>query len=496
MASMTELFLDDHLVEMAASVTRTIHRPDKHRANPVMRPEKWWEGTHLLPYAALYDQEESVFKLWYRAGAARPEHYIDGHAAYTAYATSTDAVHWERPTLGVMDFAGRRDHSVLLTGGVSENLARRGKAKKGFILSVIPHPHPKDESEKYVCLFADVLKRGAYLGYSADGIHWRREPEPFWRTPIDPTSWGDDTVKSMIYDRLKRKWVMYRRVIPEESERMVAQPGDENWKQVDRYFRVFGYAESDNLKDWGNHQIVLSMDGDDPADTEAYWLTCYSYEQVYVGYLAVYHMAPGAHNIDVQLVTSRDGIHFTRVCRREVFIPSGAEGYFDYMLVTGFQAEPIVVDDTVHLFYEAVNYAHDESRLSAYHGSSVGLATFPRDRFVSMQTGLPRPCRLVTKPFTIPHPKLFLNAATWGDGAIRVEALTRDWKPIEGFTGPESNVIKGDALAHPVRWQNNPHLGRLVGKEVRLRFCMTDARIHAMILDDDDRGLGTAPRSE
>ena len=34
------------------------------------------------------------------------------------------------------------------------------------------------------------------------------------------------------------------------------------------------------------------------------------------------------------------------------------------------------------------------------------------------------PCRVVTKPFTVRHSKLFLNAATWMKGSIRVEALT------------------------------------------------------------------------
>ena len=280
---------------------------------------------------------------------------------------------------------------------------------------------------------------------------------------------------------------MYRRVIPQESERMVAQPGDEDWPPVDRYFRVWGYADSEDLQEWGNYQIVLSMDGDDPADTEAYNLTCYNYEQVYVGYLNVFHMAPGTGNIDVQLVTSRDGTNFTRVCRREVFIPSGSDGYFDYMVSTGFQPEPLIVDDTVYLYYEAVNFPHDVRQRPPHSGTSVGLVTFKRDRFVSMQTGPPGPHRLVTKPFVLPYPKLSLNAATWGTGSIRVEALTRDWEPIDGFTEGDCDPVQGDALAHPVRWKDNSDLQKLVGREIRLKFYMADARIHAMALDEDER---------
>jgi hypothetical protein len=97
---------------------------------------------------------------------------------------------------------------------------------------------------------------------------------------------------------------------------------------------------------------------------------------------------------------------------------------------------------------------------------------------------------VVTKPFTVRHPKLFLNAATWLKGSIRVEALTRDWQPILGFTQAQAREIRGDALDHPVRWNNNVEVGKLLGREIRLKFYMTRARIHAMTLCNENRKLG------
>jgi hypothetical protein len=97
---------------------------------------------------------------------------------------------------------------------------------------------------------------------------------------------------------------------------------------------------------------------------------------------------------------------------------------------------------------------------------------------------------VVTKPFTVRHPRLFLNAATWQKGSIRVEALTRDWQPVPGFTEAQARAILGDALNHPVRWRDNADVSRLLGKEVRLKFYMTRARVHAMALADEDRKLG------
>ena len=71
--------------------------------------------------------------------------------------------------------------------------------------------------------------------------------------------------------------------------------------------------------------------------------------------------------------------------------------------------------------------------------------------------------------------------------------LARDWRVIEGFTAQEAVSIKGNALNHPVSWTANADLGRLAGKEVRLKFNMSDARLHAMYLDTEERALKNLP---
>jgi len=53
---------------------------------------------------------------------------------------------------------------------------------------------------------------------------------------------------------------------------------------------------------------------------------------------------------------------------------------------------------------------------------------------------------------------------------------------IPGFAEPQARTIQGDALDYPVRWNDNADMSKLVGKEIRLKFYMTRARIHAMAL--------------
>ena len=54
----------------------------------------------------MYDNEDKLFKMWARAGSDWKSRYLDGHAAYMLYFTSTDGVHWDKPDLGLMEIAG------------------------------------------------------------------------------------------------------------------------------------------------------------------------------------------------------------------------------------------------------------------------------------------------------------------------------------------------------------------------------------------------------
>jgi hypothetical protein len=508
---LTELFLDNNLLEVTPGVSRRLHQPQKHVLNPVVRCDRWCDGKNVEPYTTMYDPEDKLFKMWARAGSDWKSQYLDGHAAYMLYFTSTDGIHWDKPNLGLMKIASRRDHNIIFTSdsAVSTRAADLGErksfivptqpmrpqGKKAFFWGVNKHPHPRNASEKFVALaIIQDHRRGAHIVTSPDGIRWSCASAPFWQTPNDVSGQGDDCLMHLIYDQAKHKWVIYRRVIPEFSERMIANESDRERKPVDRYYRSYAYAESDDLREWTNHRFILSMDADDRDDTELYQFGCHKIGPTYVGYMSVFHLQP-PQPIEIQLATSRDGIHFTRVCRGQPFIPHGPLGYYDYMAMACSQPEPIIVDDTVYIYYAAANFPHNADVAHTDPGVlkiGAALATFKRDRFASLETSDrdPGPCRVITKPLIVRHRNLFLNAATWMKGSIRAEALTRDWEPIPGFTEQQSHPIQGDALDHPVRWHGNPDFSRLLGKEIRLKFYMTHARIHAMTLGNDARKLG------
>src|ERR1700678_2715964 len=106
------LFVDDDQIELMEHVTRTLHTPSFSAANPVLPPDKPWEGSVILqPGTVIYDKEEHIFKMWYNSLATRSKPDVE---EFVCYATSTDGIHWTRPNLGIVEFRGSKDKNIVL----------------------------------------------------------------------------------------------------------------------------------------------------------------------------------------------------------------------------------------------------------------------------------------------------------------------------------------------------------------------------------------------
>jgi hypothetical protein len=65
-----------------------------------------------------------------------------------------------------------------------------------------------------------------------------------------------------------------------------------------------------------------------------------------------------------------------------------------------------------------------------------------------------------------------------------VEIQDADGKPIPGFTLADSIELYGDTVARNAIWKDNPDLGALAGKPVRLRFVMKDADLYSIKFEE------------
>ena len=113
--STKQLFIDDRVVAALANVQRQPHRPVRH-GPPVLVADRPWEtdggGVYMYGGSVLFDSEERVFKMWYRAsgpisrkpGAQSGE---DPGGYRACYAVSEDGLEWHKPDLGASEFEGR-----------------------------------------------------------------------------------------------------------------------------------------------------------------------------------------------------------------------------------------------------------------------------------------------------------------------------------------------------------------------------------------------------
>jgi hypothetical protein len=110
-------------------------------------------------------------------------------------------------------------------------------------------------------------------------------------------------------------------------------------------------------------------------------------------------------------------------------------------------------------------------------GSSINLATIRRDGFASIYCGY-FPGELTTPLLTFAGTELEVNAVA-DHGEIRVEVLDESNNPIPGLTRDECIPFAEDSVRGKIKWKAADPLKKLQGKPVRLKFCMTMARLYA-----------------
>jgi hypothetical protein len=97
--------------------------------------------------------------------------------------------------------------------------------------------------------------------------------------------------------------------------------------------RVVAMSESADLKDWTELSSVLLPDELDPS--EFYYMAPFIYAGLYVGMVAPYRNATSS-NMDVQIASSRDAVHWQGPVRRQPSIPLGRLGAFDSHIISNF----------------------------------------------------------------------------------------------------------------------------------------------------------------
>ena len=179
------------------------------------------------------------------------------------------------------------------------------------------------------------------------------------------------------------------------------------------------------------------------------------------------------------MAPSRDAVNYdftAATYSRKALIPRGPAGSFDKDGVRP-PSNIITHKDEHWIYYLAVNERWGAHKWDA----RLALAKLRLDGFFFLEAK-EKPGTVVTKPFKLEGDKLQVNVDAVA-GYVKVELLDAAGKPIPGFSGDAAQTYRGyDNLRLEPRWKGQPDLSALEGKEVRLRFHLTNAKLYAFQL--------------
>lgn len=421
-------------VENARLVLGTV---TKEAANPLFKADRPWENSlnNLYPNV-LWDEDERVFKLWYKCVLAdadaiakmdRPS-TVHNVGWYLLYATSKDGLHWDKPALDLHKFAGR--------GGT--NIVARDAPNVG----VFKDPHDPDPVRRYKMVY-DVGLGKLRTRFSADGVHWGEPVEPQGLGPAN-----GDTHNNAFWDARSEKYLWFSKLYL--GERLVAR------------------FESDDFLHWRNSGMVLRSTPAEGKASQTYCLPVFRYANLYLGYVMMYHVAKG-RTVDCELAWSPDSLTWQRAAPGSPLIPRGPKGTYDSECIYAMAGPPIVQGSDLLIFYGGSDYPHQGWKRHCL----PCLARLPLDHFAGYEPlDASRPARLVSGQFTLGDEPLRVSADAAG-GALRIEAIDRQEKVLA-----ESETICSNGTDMPVQWRRGS-LESLRRQPVRFRFELTRAKLWA-----------------
>ena len=484
-----QLFIDNYVVEHSEHLTRTLHQPVREPANPVIRPDRPWE--RRIGYASVIrDEEQQCYRAWYAGDAG------------TAYAESEDGLTWNKPRVGLLEWDGSTDNN-LVTPPIESGTFFRDEADL-------------DPDRRYKCLgLLNEPRYGLYVGFSADGKSWRFRPEPVLTTSDDS---GLNDHPTVMHDTLRGRYIAF----PKREAINPFANGD--WGFIQRMRCV---STSDDFEHWSAPVLALRADDRDPPDFQIHGLSGFTYQNAYVGFVDAMHSGdagPMERTIDIQLACSRDGESWWRAGDRGTFLPLGERGAFDRFLLFPAHTPPIRVGDELYLYYSGMARRHrmgsypDHRRREPWCGpghaesapegisgwdappdapiTGLGLARLRIDGFVSLDAGS-RAGRLLTRPLKLEGTQLHVNVEA-DTGRIRAELFEarpvdlaqNNWtnspswnwdidEPVPGYGLEECVGVGSDTVNGTVRWRTRDRLDRLDGKNVVVRFELTNASLYS-----------------
>ena len=480
-----EFVWDDFLVdEGKTTAVRRLHEPVRREA--VMTFDRPWEGDGCNYLCAVYDDARKVYRMYYNAWEMmNPDRkaHVAQHFEICCV-ESADGVHWERPSLGLVEFGGSRDNNIVVVAGMFPGLT----GLDNFFVTADANPRPAVPGR-----FKAVM---AYPERKADGSIDRKlmalasdDGYAFHTTGVVTRKGKFDTLNTVLWHEATGRYICYIRDFHEKDTWKEYESGDLN--SLVRDIRVLF---SPDFINWSEPEHLHFNDVEDyPLYTNC--VSAYpGAEHILVGFPTRYverrawtanfdrlcgaekrreraaiHPRYGLTVTDCLFMCSRDGARWYRY--DEAFMRPGPEYPAGWVYGSCYPSVGLIPTppsvpgaEGEWSFYICDNHWMSEPAIMA-------RCSMRRDGFVSLHADR-EPKSIVTKSFSFEGSELRINFATSARGYLVLKVCADD-----GGATLSSCELFGDRIDRIVDLDGD--LGALAGKSVHLEIELKDADFYA-----------------
>lgn len=433
------LLLDEQIILSVEQLARKIGQPLRH-GEPVV------DGAvdhNFQPYLSVVrDAGSGRFRLWYNV----PRTPGNAMESSLAFMESDDGIHWRRP------------HRILATPSIQ------------FGASVMDEgPAFPDQARRFKAGW--YKDGGLQVAASPDGLAWSAlAPGPVLRHSHD--------INAIDWDPVRRRYMAFV---------SFGAKLDPAWTSERRipYMSV-----SDDLIQWRQPWPIILPDPSSPreqGETQFYCMAgAIARGELLIGLVKILrddlNSEPGQTASEAGnsrpfaglgytvLAWSQDGEHWNR--DTEPFLDRNPQpGSWDRAHAWG--DDQLVVGNEVFIYYGGYKLGHKADR---FRTRQIGLARMKLDRYAGYEALGPHAGMLRTTIREFKGTALTVNADIRGE--LRLAICEPSGKFVPGFTFEDCQPIRGNDVAHAVRW-NQAQPSSLAGKRVQLVFRVQDGSLFA-----------------
>lgn len=458
------LMLDRRLLSPQAmeNVRMEVSRPVKDAAhNPLFTQDQPWEVRIDNGYPnVLYDEEAGLYRCYYtlfiededsrladRRERSRRD-YIPrpDRAPGLAYAQSRDGIHWEKPSLGRVQWNGSAQNNIIFAYAHGTGV-------------MIDQRDP-DKSRRYKMVTKmDQPGTQAYMAvsFSSDGLDW-----------CDPIPWPEynppaDSHNLPFWDEEQNCYALLSRI----------------WKDG---IRITTLSRCKDFLHWSEPQETLRGSG---FENQIYAMPAFRWGNLYLGLASMIHegdrLSENFDCVDLELTWAADPAKFDFVAAGQHLIQRGAGVYLDGDFDCGciYASPPVTSPDGKMWVY----YMGSNGRHTNWRDGALGRAEWKPDKFAALTPRQPeRDSVVATCRLRVSGEKLEILAdVVENAGEYKLEAeLSPFWnsRPFDGFSYGDSRVEQNAGGWWSVRFAGG--LEQLAGEKVSLKLRLRNVKLWAL----------------